>query len=88
MTHQQDGTVLFTEEEFQSLTKLIEACSDAISSLANDGDFLGWDNYRALGMWEDKLKGESGPLDDYVGEDEKGDAVSVTQWLDDYGRKK
>jgi hypothetical protein len=85
-----DTTVTLTEAEIASLQRLIDACHTRISRLPSDGDFLGWNNYRALQMWDDKLQGKRYDLVDYVEEDgdeeeEKGENLTVDQWLDMYG---
>ena len=90
-----DKTVTLTEGEVKSLKKLVASCHDAISSLPSDGDFLGWDNYRALQMWDEKLKGHKIDLADFTGEEEddeeepaKKKPKMVDEWLDAYGKKR
>lgn len=97
-----DKTVTFSEAEFRSLKRLIAACRTAIGNLPSDGDFLGWDNYTALDMWDDKLKGRKYDLADYVDVDPEETATethaslptptpapqTVDAWLVEYGRKK
>lgn len=87
MTKNPDGTVTLTEAEAKSLHKVVASCHTAISSLASDGDFLGWDNYRALQMWDDKLKGDNNPLDWYI-DDGKKRNLTVDEWLASYGKAK
>ena len=85
-----DKTTTFTEAEVKSIRKLIAACHEAISSMTSGGDLLGWDNYRALQMWDGKLKGN--PLQElswFI--DEEEDATkpkTVDEWLDAYGKAK
>jgi hypothetical protein len=79
-----DGTVILTEAEVKSLRKLVTSCNTAINRLVSDGDFLGWDNYYALGMWEDKLKGTLHETSWYIGD--YAGKKTVDQWLDAYGK--
>jgi hypothetical protein len=88
-----DGTVVLTQAEMKSLSRLVKACHDAISRLSSDGDFLGWDNYRALQMWDSKLHGENYDLTDFIDEEEeesskKKKPATVDEWLNAYGKKK
>jgi hypothetical protein len=80
-----DGSVTLTGAEFKSLGKLVTSCNNAISRLASDGDFLGWDNCYALGMWQDKIKGEEHELTYYI-DDGKKRKKTVDQWLEAYGK--
>lgn len=87
------GNWFLTDAEHASLKRLITQCSDRISRLENDGDFLGWEHYRALHMWEALLTGEdTNNLYDFVGDEEESEgygieAQTVKVWLEQYGRK-
>lgn len=96
MEKQANGSVVFTRAEFASLAKLVDCVHDRTSTLSSNGDFLGWNTYYALQMWDEKLHGrtdddladylESEEEDENDDEKKKGNPQTVDEWLDAYGQ--
>ena len=86
-TDKSTGDVTFSAAEMKSLARLVKRVDERVGSLVNDGDWLGWDHYDALMMWDEILQGKDPNdmlLNDYVHGKRKG-AITVMQWLEKYG---
>jgi hypothetical protein len=87
MRKNDDGSVTFTVNEIQALSRFIDAASVAITDRTDDIDFLpDVKDFRAMCMLEDYLHDIADDLTDYVEGHEKGRAKTVQEWLENYGK--